>query len=148
LLASARLPWGRTAQAWLLFGIAAATLAALAVKPAAAQDNMGQILTPFSTSTMPQPFAGPGSGGQDGGGHHGDHGGHFRHHGFPIFITPFPGGFIDDGGVASIQSNPVNPAPFAPSAPPTANDRAPTPPYKAPSVEVAPGGIEIVRGPG
>ena len=150
LLASARLPWSGAGQGWILFGIAAVVMAALIAKPAAAQDSMGQIMTPFSTPAMAQPFTGPGSGGQGqgGGGHHGDHGGPFHRHGFPIFVFPFSGGFIDDGGAASVQINPVNPAPFAPLAPPTANDRVPIPPYKPPSVEIAPGGIEIVRGPG
>jgi len=53
-----------------------------------------------------------------------------------------------DFGTTSVESDPVNAAPFAPPTPPTADDRPPTPPYKPPSVEIAPGGIEIVRGPG
>ena len=53
-----------------------------------------------------------------------------------------------DFGTTSVESDPVNTAPFAPPTPPTADDRPPTPPYKPPSVEIAPGGIEIVRGPG
>ena len=133
-------------RALIFSSLATITLAALAVPPAAAQDNMGQIMTPFST---PPPMAmGHGSGGQgSGGGHHGDHDGGFHHHGFPFFIYPYAGGYIDDGGTSSVQSNPVNAAPFAPPAPPAAAERAPTLPYKAPSVEIAPGGIEIVRGP-
>ena len=122
---------------------------ALVAGPAAAQDSFGQIMTPFSTSAMPAPFATPGQRGIDGRPHDGHHGHHddFHHH-FPFFVFPFAGGFVDDGGTGSVQSNPVNTAPFAPAAPPTANDRTPTAPYRPPSVEMAPGGIEIIRGPG
>jgi hypothetical protein len=126
-----------------------ATLSLLA-GPAAAQNAMGQTLTPFSTSANPDGgFSHSGSGGADsggpgsGGGHHGGH-----NHGFPFVVFPFWSSSVDDGGTGSVQSNPVNTAPFAPPPPPTAAERAPTAPYKAPSVEIAPGGIEIVRGPG
>ena len=127
-------------------------LAALALPagPAAAQNAMGQTLTPFSTSSNPDggfthpASGGPGSGGPGSGdGHHGGH-----NHGFPFVVFPFWSNSIDDGGAGSVQSNPVNTAPFAPPPPPTAAERAPTTPYKPPSVEIAPGGIEIVRGPG
>jgi hypothetical protein len=122
--------------------------------PALAQNAMGQTLTPFSTSSNPDGgfshpssggmgSGGMGSGGSGSGGHHGGH-----NHGFPFVVFPFWSNSIDDGGTGSVQSNPVNTAPFAPPPPPTAAERAPTAPYKPPSVEIAPGGIEIVRGPG
>jgi len=119
---------------------------ALAAGPAAAQDRFGQMMTPFSTSATPQPFPTPSQRGVDGG-HHDGHRDGF-HHRFPFFVFPFAGGFIDDRGTDSVQLNPVNTAPFAPAAPPTANDRTPAAPYRPPSVEIAPGGIEIIRGPG
>lgn len=135
--------------AWTVFGLAALALPLSTAAPAAAQNATGQIMTPFSTPTSPAPFAGPGSGGAGtGGGHHDGHGGAGHHHDFPFVVFPFWGGSFDDGGTSSVQINPVNTAPFAPPAPPAAKDRAPAQPYKAPSVEIAPGGIEIVRGPG
>ncbi len=81
-------------------------------------------------------------GGDHGGGDHGHHG----HHEFPVFVTPFFGGFVDDNNM-EVQAQPVNPQPFAPAEPPAPGSR-PVVPYKPPSVEIAPGGIEIVRGPG
>src|SRR5258706_1115926 len=100
--------------------------------PAAAQNAMGQTLTPFPTSANPDGgFSHPGSDGAgSGGGHHGGH-----HHGFPFVGFPFWSNSLDDGGPGSVQSNPVNTAPFAPPPPPTAAERAPTAPYKPPSVE-------------
>ena len=86
------------------------------------------------------------SGGQGGGSNH-DGGHHGGHHDFPVFFTPFFDGFTDNGGTDSVQISPVNPQPFAPAAPPLPGGR-PATPYKAPSVETAPGGVEIVRGPG
>lgn len=145
-------------RSWVLARAAVPAALGLAVfgltaMPAAAQNTMGQ-LTPFSTAASPAPFMGPitgttGSGGSgSGGGHHDGGGDQFHHHGFPFVAFPFWGGSLDDGGTGSVQINPVNTAPFAPPAPPTANDRVPAAPYKPPSVEIAPGGVEIVRGPG
>ena len=137
-------------RAGVFFGFATIVLAASSAAPAAGQNAMGQILTPFSANTPSPTSIGQGSGGQGlgGGWQHGGHDGQFHRHAFPIFVYPFSTGFVDDGGTGSVQFHPVNTAPFAPPAPPTANDRAPTLPYKPPSVEIAPGGIEIVRGPG
>ena len=130
-------------RVWMFFSTAIISLLPLAATPAMAQNAMGQIMTPFSTP--PPPMAGQGGGQHDG--HDGDHHGHGHRPVFPFFV--FPGaGFIDDGGTAAVQPQPLNTAPFAPPAAPTANDRAPAAPYKPPSVEIAPGGIEIVRGPG
>jgi len=134
----------RAMRAWVSFGFATIGLAALSAAPAGAQNAMGQIMTPFSTNTLPPAFTGTGPGD----GHHGDHDGHFRHNVFPVYVFPYSPQFMDDGGTGSVQFNPVNPGPFAPAAPPTASDRTPAAPYKPPSVEIAPGGIEIVRGPG
>ena len=121
------------------------------VPPAAAQNSTG-LLTPFSTNTAPLPMLKPPSpgggsqgGGQTGGGNYGGH--HGGHHDFPVFFTPYFGGFMDDGGTDQVQIGPVNPQPFAPEPPPLPGGRPQTP-YKAPSVEIAPGGVEIVRGPG
>lgn len=86
----------------------------------------------------------PGNGGGDHGGDHG--GGHRGHHEFPVFVTPFFGGFVDDSNM-QVQIAPVNPQPFAPAESPPPGSR-PVAPYKPPSVEIAPGGVEIVRGPG
>ena len=121
------------------------------VPPAAAQNSTG-LLTPFSTNTAPMlkppspGGGGQGGGGQGGGGNH-DGGHHGGHHDFPVFFTPFLDGFGDDGSTEQVQIGPVNPQPFAPQPPPLPGERTVTP-YKAPSVEVSPGGIEIVRGPG
>jgi hypothetical protein len=114
--------------------------------PAMAQNSMG-LLTPFSTNTAPLPTLKPpmpGGGDHDGGRHDG---GHHGHHDFPVFVTPFFNGFIDGGDSQSVQIGPVNPEPFTP-APPAAPGERPDTPYKPPSVEIAPGGVEIVRGPG
>ena len=120
------------------------------VEPAAAQNSTGMLtpfstghnptglLTPFSTTTPP-PMLKPGGGDHGSGGHHG-------HHEFPVFVTPFFGGFVDDNNM-QVQITPVNPQPFTPAESPPPGQR-PVAPYKPPSVEVAPGGIEIVRGPG
>jgi hypothetical protein len=128
---------------------ATAALAGMA-SPAAAQNSTG-LLTPFSTNAAPS-FGGSqgggaqGGGGQGGGGNGGNHsGGH--HHDFPFFFTPFFDGFTNNGGTEQVQIGPVNPQPFAPAPPPLPGGRPETP-YKAPSVEIAPGGVEIVRGPG
>jgi len=103
-------------------GFAMMALAALTAAPAAAQNNMGQMRTPFD--------------------------GQYSYSRSRAYFVPFSTGFIDEDGTDLVQINPVNPAPFAPPAPPTANDRAPLAPYKPPSVEIAPGDIENVRGPG
>ncbi len=120
------------------------------VAPAAAQNSTGTLtpfatgqnptglLTPFSTNTPP-PMLRPG------GGDHGDGGHHHGHHEFPVFVTPFFSGFIDDQNT-QVQISPVNPQPFKPAESPAPGGR-PIAPYKPPSVEIAPGGIEIVRGP-
>jgi hypothetical protein len=117
--------------------------------PAMAQNATG-LLTPFSTNSAPPMLKPPMPGGGDGGGHHdggyGD-GGHRGHHDFPVLLNPFFDGFIDNGDGGSVQTGPVNPQPFVPATPPAPGDR-PDQPYKPPSVEIAPGGIEIVRGPG
>jgi hypothetical protein len=102
-------------------GFAMMALAALTAAPAAAQNTMSHTRTPFN--------------------------GRYFHSGSRAYFVPFSTGAIDDDGTDSVQINPVNPAPFAPAAPPTANDGPPAGPYKPPSVEVAPGGIEIIRGP-
>lgn len=133
----------------------------LTAGPVAAQNSSG-MLTPFSTGHNPTglltPFSAPppmlrpggnngggnGSGGNNGGGNNG--GGHHGHHEFPVFVTPFFGGFVDDNNM-EVQAQPVNPQPFAPAESPTPGSR-PVAPYKPPSVEIAPGGVEIVRGPG
>jgi hypothetical protein len=103
-------------------GFALMALAALTAAPAAAQNTIGQMRAPFN--------------------------GQYFHSGSRPYFVPFSTGAIDDDGTDAVQFNPVNTAPFAPPAPPTANDRVPAAPYKPPSVEIAPGGIEIVRGPG
>ena len=140
-------------------GLMAAALGAIGAGSAVAQDyfgrdTFGQIMTPFSS---PPPMPAQGSGGQGPGGDgHGDgHGGgqgdghdwHFHHRGYPFFVYPY---FTDSiqSGTNAIQILPVNTAPFTPTTPPKAGERAPIPPYKPPSVEIAPGGIEIIRGPG
>ena len=130
-------------RVWMFFSTTVISLMSLAATPAVAQNAMGQIMTPFSTNTPSPPAIG-----HNGGGHDGGHRGPFHRPGFPFFFYPYGGGYIDDGGTASVYPQPVNPEPFAPPAPPTANDRAPAAPYKPPSVEIAPGGVEIVRGPG
>ncbi len=138
-------------RVWMRFSATIISLLPLAATPALAQNAMGQIMTPFSTNTPSPPMAGQ-DGGQGGGGHDdgqdGGHRGPFHRPVFPFFVYPYAAGFIDDGGTASVRPQPVNTAPFAPPAPPAANDQALAGPYKPPSVEIAPGGIEIVRGPG
>ena len=138
--------------------IAAGSFALLLTGSAAAQNSTG-LLTPFSTAAQPSAFAPPmlrpgtggnngggnNGGGSNGGGSHGD-GGHHGHHEFPVFVTPFFGGFSDDNNM-EVQAQPVNPQPFAPAESPLPGSR-PVAPYKPPSVEIAPGGVEIVRGPG
>ena len=115
----------------------------LAARPAAAQNSTGQFTAPpINTPTLP--MLKPGNGGGDHGGDHG--GGHRGHHEFPVFVTPFFGGFVDDSNM-QVQIAPVNPQPFAPAESPPPGSR-PVAPYKPPSVEIAPGGVEIVRGPG
>ena len=93
---------------------------------------------------MLKPPSPGGGGGQGSGGNGGHHGGH---HDFPVFLTPYFEGFNDGGANDFAHAVPVNPQPFTPAAPPPPGSR-PVTPYKSPSVEVAPGGIEIVRGPG
>ena len=111
---------------------------------AVAQNSTGQF-TPLPTHTpapaMPPPMLKPG-----GDLHNWGTGHHHGHHEFPVFVTPFFSGFVDDNNM-EVQSTPVNPQPFAPAESPPPGSR-PVVPYKPPSVEVAPGGIEIVRGPG
>jgi hypothetical protein len=122
------------------FSFLAPLLAILALNaaPAASQNAMGQILTPFSTrNDVPPQTQNPGG-----------HGGFHHRHNFPIIVFPWSTGSFDGLQAPMIQSNPVNTAPFAPPPPPAASDRPPAGPYKPPSVEIAPGGIEIVRGPG
>jgi hypothetical protein len=103
-------------------GFALMALAALTAAPAAAQNTIGQMRGPFI--------------------------GQYFHSGYRAVFIPFSTGAIDNEGTNWVQFNPVNTAPFASPAPPTANDRAPAAPYKPPSVEIAPGGVEIVRGQG
>jgi len=121
---------------------AAAQNATGTLTPFATGHNPTGLLTPFSTNTPP-PMLRPG-GGNNGGGDHGD-GNHHGHHEFPVFVAPFFSGFSDDQNM-QVQITPVNPEPFKPAESPAPGSR-PVPPYKPPSVEIAPGGIEIVRGP-
>jgi hypothetical protein len=137
-----------TARGLFALALGGAVLSILNCGSAAAQANPGQAMTP----PISQPLApAHGAGGQGrGDSHHGGH--HFPHPypypGFPVFVYPYGVGLMDGRGVDEVQFQPVNPAPFVPSAPPAPGARAPSAPYKPPSVEVAPGGIEIVRGPG
>ena len=103
-------------------GLALMALAALTAAPAGAQNSMCPMRGPFN--------------------------GQYFHSGYRAVFIPFSTGAIDNDGTNWVQFNPVNTSPFAPPAPPTANDRAPAAPYKPPSVEIAPGGVEIVRGQG
>jgi hypothetical protein len=139
-----------TMRARTVSALSCSLLFAAAAFPAAAQNSTG-LLTPFSTNAAPtfggsQGGGSQGGGGQGWGGNGGNHGGG-HHHDFPVFFTPFFDGFNDDGGTEQVQIAPVNPQPFAPAAPPLPGGRPETP-YKAPSVEIAPGGVEIIRGPG
>jgi hypothetical protein len=73
---------------------------------------------------------------------------HFRHRPFFPFVF-FPSGvFFGNNSAADVQPEPVNPQPFVPTTPPAfgRQESDPTKPYKPPSVEIAPGGIEIIRG--
>jgi hypothetical protein len=114
--------WRDAMRTLISSGFAMMALAALTAAPAAAQNTMGQMRGPFN--------------------------GQYFHSGSRPYFVPFSTGAIDDDGTDAVQINPVNPAPFAPPAPPTASDPAPAAPYKPPSVEITPGGVEIVRGPG
>jgi len=139
-------------RAWSFFVLPAFALVALQGAPASAQNASG-MLTPFSTPQAPVFSATGGSGGGNrGGGHHGGgDGGDFHHHhgeNFPAAVFPWWIGPVDVLETPDIQSLPVNTAPFAPPSPPGPASSGSPKPYKPPSVEIAPGGIEIIRGPG
>ncbi len=133
-----------------VYAIAIIVLALSFARPAAAQNPTGQF-RPFPPSTPPvvMPPAGGGHGGGHGGGTgHGNGGwGHHRPY-YPPFVywpysTFYPGMATDN-----VQPQPVNPEPFKPTTPPAFGRQDSTKPYAPPSVEIAPGGIEIIRGPG
>jgi hypothetical protein len=136
-------------RAWSLFVLPALATVALYGAPALGQ-NGG--LTPFSTSQQPtfSPVGSSGGGHSGGGGNGGGNsGGGSHHHGnnVPALVFPWTMGEFDDLQTPEIQSQPVNTAPFAPTLSGSAPGNPPAQPYKPPTVEVAPGGIEIVRGP-
>ena len=133
--------------------IAMAALALSFARPAAAQNPA--MPAPSGTPPVLMPPASGGNGGGSGGGNHGGmgsgNGGGWGHHRprpiYPPFVywpysTFYPGMATDN-----VQPQPVNPEPFKPTTPPTFGQEKPAKPYAPPSVEIAPGGIEIIRGP-
>ena len=126
--------------------------AALAPDVALAQSAM-----PFPPSTPPvlMPPAGGSNAGGNGGGNHGGmgggNGGGWGHHRPRPYYPPFAywpySTFYPGMATDNVKPQPVNPEPFKPTEPPTFGRQESTKPYAPPSVEIAPGGIEIVRGP-
>ena len=115
-----RRPSGRVMCSLISCGFVVIAVAALIATPVAARNGTGQVRTPFA--------------------------GRHRDAGSYGYFAPFWTGAIDDEG-GSPQSDPENAAP--PTQPsPTADTPIPAAPYTPPSVEIAPGGIEIIRGPG
>jgi len=114
---------------------------------AVAQNPTGML--PFPPSSpfppgmlQPPPTLRPPVTGGSGSGHGGHH--HPHRPFIPFVYNPY---FFGDSATAAVQPEPVNPEPFAPTTPPAFGQQESTKPYKPPSVEIAPGGIEIVRGP-
>ena len=102
-------------------GFAMIAVVALIAAPAAARNGTGQVRVPFTER------------------HH-----HASSHGY---FAPYWAGATDEDGADALQNNPANTA-FPTQSSPTADTRTPATPYKPPSVDIAPGGIEIIRGPG
>jgi hypothetical protein len=129
----------------LAFAIAMAALAISVARPAAAQNPTGM----FTAPPIAPPVLIPGGG--NGGGMGGGNGGNGWHHRpppyYPGFVYPYST-FYPDMATQYVQPQPVNPEPFKPTTPPAFGRQESTKPYTPPSVEIAPGGIEIVRGPG
>ncbi len=134
----------------LLAGILCAA-AAFAPHAALAQNPIG-MFTPLPPSTPPVLIPGGGNNGGNGGGMGGGGHGGWGHHQPVPYYPPFiywPYGTFSGGMVTQdVQAQPVNPEPFKPTTPPAFGRQESTKPYAPPSVEIAPGGIEIIRGPG
>jgi hypothetical protein len=135
----------------LAFAIVAIALALSLGRPAAAQNPTGQFTAP---PHITPPVLIPGGGNIGGGnesGTGGGNGGDWWHHRpppyYPSFAYPYST-FYPDMATQYVQPQPVNPEPFKPAMPPAFGRQESTKPYAPPSVEIAPGGIEIIRGPG